>query len=71
MAFISFSTATTKKVVEQIAPNTNTTKQSSVGAITKTPFEVLYELLDIDEMSEEQQQAVWTLLRFLKKRGSG
>jgi hypothetical protein len=35
-------------------------------AASKTAFEVLYELLDLN-MDEAEQQAVWTLLRYLKK----
>lgn len=31
---------------------------------------MLYELLNLEEMGEEEQAAVWTLLRYLKKRGS-
>jgi len=31
--------------------------------------EILFELLDPDQMDETEQQAIWTLLRYLKKRG--
>lgn len=37
---------------------------------TKTAFQVLYELLDPDQMEEQEEQAVWTLLRYLKKKGN-
>jgi hypothetical protein len=36
-----------------------------------TPFQVLYELLDPDLMDDAEQQAVWTLLRFIKKQDGG
>jgi hypothetical protein len=36
---------------------------------SKTAFEVLYELLDL-QMEPAEQEAIWTLLRYLKKRGS-
>jgi hypothetical protein len=34
------------------------------------PFDVIYGMLDMELMSEEEQSAVWTLLRYLKKGGS-
>jgi uncharacterized protein DUF5343 len=37
---------------------------------TKTPMQVLIEMLDVTEMDKEEQAAVWTLIRYLKKGGS-
>ena len=53
------------------APPTPPTPQSgfpSLHAQAKPPFQVLYELLDPD-MTPEEQNAIWTLLRYLKKEG--
>jgi len=35
-----------------------------------TPMQVLIEMLDVQDMGEDEQAAVWTLIRYLKKRGS-
>jgi hypothetical protein len=35
-----------------------------------TPMQVLIEMLDIQDMDETEQAAVWTLIRYLKKGGS-
>lgn len=34
----------------------------------KTPYEMLIEILEPESMDEEEQKAVWTLIRYLKKR---
>ena len=36
----------------------------------KTPFQVLFELLDPNAMTDEEQRAIWTLIQFIKKQGS-
>lgn len=41
---------------------------TQVIQVTQTPMHVLIELLDPNEMDENEQQAVWTLIRFLKRR---
>jgi hypothetical protein len=39
-------------------------------AINKTPYQVLIEILSPD-MQEDEQQAIWTLIRYLKKKEAG
>jgi hypothetical protein len=34
----------------------------------QTPYDMLIEILDPDSMDEEEQKAVWTLIRYLKKQ---
>lgn len=36
-----------------------------------TPFKVLFDLLDPSLMTDAEQQAVWTLLQYIKKRDGG
>lgn len=45
-------------------------KPPATSIATKTPTQMLIDILDLEEMGDEEQQAVWTLLRYLKKRGS-
>ena len=42
------------------------TLQSNTAS--KTPAELLLEILDPEAMSDEEQSAVWTLLKYLKKQ---
>ena len=35
-----------------------------------TPVQTLIDMLDIQEMDDAEQAAVWTLIRYLKKRGT-
>jgi hypothetical protein len=37
----------------------------------KTTHQVLWEMLDTNAMSEDEQQAVWILMRYLKNKGGG
>jgi hypothetical protein len=53
-----------------VTPGASSTPPSQPQPQPLTPFQVLYEMLDLEEMGEEEQSAVWTLLRYLKK-GSG
>lgn len=39
------------------------------GGAARPDFQVLYDLLDPADMDETEEQAVWTLLRYLKRRG--
>src|SRR6266446_2678760 len=34
----------------------------------KSEYQMLFDILDTDSMDDEEQKAVWTLIRFLKKR---
>jgi hypothetical protein len=34
----------------------------------KTPYQVLIEMLDPENMEEKEREAIWTLLQYLKKR---
>lgn len=43
----------------------------TVSAVTAvTPMQVLIDMLDVTDMKPEEQAAVWTLIRYLKKAGS-
>ena len=55
----------TKAKVERIVKSPATIETAG----TVTPFQVLYELLDPTDMDDAEQQAVWTLLQYLKKKG--
>jgi hypothetical protein len=46
------------------------TPQPPPATPSQTPFVVLYNLLDPKAMDEAEQQAVWTLLQYLKKQES-
>ncbi len=41
------------------------------GMSEKTPYEMLIGILDPDHMEKEEQDAVWTLIRYLKKQETG
>ena len=57
----------TPKVKQRVSRATVEREPDSEVAIT--PFKVLYDLLDPSEMDDAEQQAVWTLLRYLKRKG--
>ena len=40
----------------------------NVGGWAASPYGMLIEILNPDEMSEDEQEAVFTLIRFLKKQ---
>jgi len=41
------------------------------GVDEKTPYELLISILDPEHMEKEEQDAVWTLIRYLKKQETG
>ena len=43
-------------------------KGSGEQRVTRTPCEVLIEILEPNVMNEDEQNAVWTLIRYLKKQ---
>jgi hypothetical protein len=43
------------------------TPPPAAGGLTLTPMQVLIEMLDVQDMDETEQAAVWTLIRYLKK----
>ena len=57
-----------KKAKNQPAGGSPQAGLDGSGVVT-TPFKVLFDLLDPNEMDEMEQQAVWTLLQYLKKKG--
>lgn len=42
-----------------------------VVATSKTPFQTLIDILDPESMDKTEQEAVWTLIRYLKKQETG
>jgi hypothetical protein len=48
--------------------NANGGSAEQTAGMSKTPYEVLFDILDPNEMSEDEQNAVWTLIRYLKKQ---
>jgi hypothetical protein len=72
------ASATTKEVtVNEIVPISETTSfertpEPAVRSLAtdKTPYQFLIEILAAD-MSEPEQQAVWTLIQYLKKKEAG
>jgi hypothetical protein len=55
------STGKATRATASLTPASNT---------SMTPMQVLIEMLDVTEMDKEEQAAVWTLIRYLKKGGS-
>lgn len=58
-----------KKPPPAPAPPPQPAIQHNAPATTLTPMQVLIEMLDVQDMDEIEQAAVWTLIRYLKKGG--
>ncbi|MYH27289.1 MAG: hypothetical protein F4137_00175 [Acidobacteria bacterium] len=62
--------AQSRKPREQDKPEIPPTRTPPQGGTERPDYQVLYDLLDPADMDEAEQQAVWTLLRFLKRKGA-
>lgn len=56
-----------KKAADGDGAKTRTDEENLPPAAKQTPYEMLIDILDPVAMEEEEQQAVWTLIRYLKR----
>lgn len=59
--------ATSTSTPAPLAPAHPPVTHTPAHAATLTPMQVLIEMLDVQDMDENEQAAVWTLIRYLKK----
>lgn len=75
------STGSTKRQSEKQKPDTDDRKGDAAKRKASTPkeeaetsqsvYEILIGILDMDEMEPDEQDAVWTLIRYVKRREAG